>query len=427
MLNKFICCLQKKWERHSCKKMNVTGMVLLAFFMSGLLCNTAGAVNHSKNEKEIWVGTWSTSPQLVEPNNMPPAPGLTDNTLRQVVRVSIGGNILRMRFSNVFSKSPVTMKSVAIAVAKEGSEIVAKTQKELKFSGKREVTMSANGEVTSDPLKFKLEPGSKLAITITFGKTSPDVTGHPGSRTTSYILAGDQMKSVDFSGAVTTDHWYAINAIEVETSAKSAAIAVLGNSITDGRGSGTNKQDRWTDELSKKLLSNPETSNIGVLNLGIGGNCVLWGGLGPTAQNRFDRDILGQKGVKWLIILEGVNDLGGIRKAEDSLKIANYLIDAFRKMIDKAHAKGIKVYGATIMPFAKSFYDKDFRQTARDKVNAWIRNSGKFDAVIDFDEMMRDPQEPNALQPDLQSGDFLHPNEKGYEKMGGSVDMNLFK
>jgi len=174
-------------------------------------------------------------------------------------------------------------------------------------------------------------------------------------------------------------------------------------------------------------LQNKETEHIGVLNLGIGGNCVVHGGLGPTAINRFDRDILAQNGVRWLIIFEGINDIGGVRSIEAATKVANDLIDAYSQMINKAHAKGIKVYGATIMPFAKSFYDADYRQVARDSVNNWIRNSGRFDAVIDFDKTMRNPDEPKTILSNVHDGDFLHPNELGYIKMGESIDLNLFK
>lgn len=373
-----------------------------------------------------WVGTWSTAPQLVEPHNMPPAPGLTGNSLRQIVRVSIGGNTVQLRFSNEFSKSPVTMKTVQIAVSKEGSAVDASTIKEVQFNGRPEVTMAPGGAITSDPVKFHLEPRMDVAITINFGQTSPDVTGHPGSRTTSYLLAGSHPATDDFSAAVPTEHWYVINGIDVKAP-KSAAVAIIGNSITDGRGSGTNKQNRWPDILSERLLKNPATNHIGVLNMGIGGNCVLHGGLGPTALNRFDRDILKQHGVRWIIILEGVNDIGGTRDSASATAVAKGLIDAYGKMIDEGHAKGLKVYGGTITPINKSFYYKDFRESARETVNQWIRTSGRFDAVIDFDKAMRNPADTTILLPEAQSGDYLHPNEKGYEMMGGAIDLNLFK
>ena len=403
-----------------------TGFLLAGIFIGMLLLGCSGSKS-LLDKNSGWVGTWTTAPQLVEPHNMPPAPGLTDNTIRQIVRVSVGGEEVRLRFSNAFSKSPVEMKSVTIAEAAEGSVINMDTQKQLQFNKKSGVKMTPGGEVFSDPFKFNLKPGSLVAITIHFGKTSPDVTGHPASRTTSFILPGNNIASADFSGSVKTDHWYVIQSMDVKASKSSKAVAVLGNSITDGRGSGTNKQNRWPDILSARLLANEATKNIGVLNLGIGGNCVVRGGLGPTALERFDRDILSQSNVRWLIILEGINDIGSIKTDEQADKIAKELIRAYDEMITKAHAKGILVYGTTILPFAKSFYDTPQRQKARDAVNEWIRNSGKFDAVIDFDKIMRNPYDVITILPDMHDGDFLHPNEAGYRRMGENVDLELFK
>lgn len=392
-----------------------------------LIFSVTGVLNAKNDSRKIWTGTWTTAPQLVEPHNMPPAPGLTNNTFRQIVRVSIGGDVLRIRFANIFSKDSVTLKSVSIAAVKEGSKVDSTTLTLLKFDNRNQVTMQPGGMAVSDALNFNLIPGSKLAITIAFGKVSGTLTGHPGSRTTSYILNGENVFSADFAGATPTDHWYVIQGIDVLTSRKSGAIAILGNSIADGRGSGINKQNRWPDILSQRLLNNKSTQNIGVLNLGIGGNCVVRGGLGPTALNRFERDILSQNNVKWLIITIGVNDIGGIRTPEDATGVVNDLINAYNQMIDKAHAKGIKVFGATIMPFAGSFYDKDYRLDAREKVNEWIRNSGRYDAVIDFDTLMHQPDNPKTILPELHDNDFLHPNQDGYRKMGEFVDLKLFK
>jgi len=377
-----------------------------------------------------WVGSWGTAEQLVEPNNMPPAPGLSNNTIRQIVRVSIPGKKLRLRFSNEFSKSPVTIKAVHIAASTGSgtSGIVGSTITNMKFNGKQEVTMAPGVAVTSDEFSFDLKARMDVAITIAFGETSPDVTGHPGSRTTSYILAGDQSSaSADFSNAVKTDHWYVINAIDVKAPKSGASIAVLGNSITDGRGSGTNKQNRWTDILSERLLKNKATKNISVLNMGLGGNCVLRDCLGPAGVNRIERDVLKQSGIRWLIVLEGVNDIGGTRDSVSAARVATGLIEAYGKIIDQAHAANLKVYGATILPFGKAGYDSKPHEAARNKVNDWIRNSGRFDAVIDFDKALRDPQAIANLLPAADTGDHLHPNETGYKMMGEVIDLNLFK
>jgi lysophospholipase L1-like esterase len=392
--------------------------ILILFF----LCINQIEAKSPNSEK--WVGTWATAPQLVEERNMPPKPGLSNNTIRQVVHVSIGGNTLQMRFSNEFSKSPVVMKAVHIAQWVDSCIIDPETDLALKFSGEDGVTIKPGAAVFSDPFQFALKPLSNLTITIYFGDTSPDVTGHPGSRTTSYILPGNEVSSRDFAGAAKTDHWYIINSVNVKASDSAAAVVVLGNSITDGRGSGTNKQNRWPDELARRFHANTDTRKVAVLNQGIGGNCILRDCLGPSALSRFDRDILKQKGVRWLIILEGINDIGG---SKDPEKVANGLIDAYKQMINSAHAEGIKVYGATILPFGDSFYDSEDHQLAWKTVNEWIRNSGKFDAVIDLDAELRDPDNPLHLLPAADSGDHLHPSEKGHHLMAEAVDLDLFK
>jgi len=356
---------------------------------------------------------------------MPPSPGLTNNSLRQIVRVSIGGDTLQVRFSNEFSTSVVTMKSVQIAVSTGGTTINVSTNEELKFNGNSEVSMNAGVAVTSDPIAFNLTPRMDLAITIYFGQTSTTVTGHPGSRTTSYILAGNTTTITDFTGAVTTEHWYNINAINVLTPSTAACVAILGNSITDGRGSTTNLQNRWTDIFSESLLKNSSTQHVSVLNLGVGGNCVLSGGLGPTGVNRYDRDILNQQGVRWTIVFEGVNDIGGVRSATAATTTANNLIAAYKQMIVKAHTKNIMIYGGTILPFKGNSYYNQYSELCRSTVNQWIRSKGNYDAFIDFDKTMRNPQDTTRLVSTYQN-DGLHPDAAGYKTMGESIDLNLF-
>jgi lysophospholipase L1-like esterase len=379
------------------------------------------------NSAAGWVGTWGCAPQLTEIRNLPPPPGLTSNTLRQVVHVSIGGKLLRVRFSNTFGDSPVTLSSTHLARSAGGNAIQPETDKALTFDGKPSVTIPAGAMTVSDTLDFDLAPLTDVAVTIHFGETSSAVTGHPGSRTTSYLQAGDATAATNLQTATKTEHWYILNGIDVlrpEDSA--AAIVTLGDSITDGRGSTTDRNNRWPDDLASRLKANPETANIAVLNMGIGGNCVLRGGLGPTALARLDRDVLSQNGVRWVIVLEGVNDIGGSRGDEIGTNVAAQLIAAFEQIIAKAHAGNLRVYGATILPFEGSGYFSPGHEAARQAVNQWIRTSGKFDAVIDLDASTRDPEKPLRLIRAADSGDHLHPSAAGYQKMADAIDLKLF-
>ncbi|MEO8885732.1 MAG: SGNH/GDSL hydrolase family protein [Mucilaginibacter sp.] len=406
------------------KLIPVLCLLLCTVSLSSFSSDAGSGVRKAK----VWVGTWGTGLQSVEGRNMPPAPGLSNNTLRQIVCVSIGGKRLRLTFSNQFGKTPVTMKAVQIAVSTGGSGIDQSTAKTLKFNGKQEVTMEPGADIASDPVAFDLKPRMEVAITISYGETSATMTGHTGSFTTSYLLAGEHAApNDDFKDGVTTKHWYTIKGIDVEASKSAGAVVVFGDSITDGNGSGTNKQDRWPDILEMALLKNPATQQVGVLNMGIGGNCVLTPGFGPAGLDRFDREVIQQAGIRWLVIFEGINDLGATRDSTRAAEVANNLIAAYDKMITKAHAKGIKVYGATITPVKKSFYYLSYRDAARNTVNKWIRTSGHFDAVIDFDKAIRNPDDEAMILPANQSGDYLHPSELGYQIMGETVDLSLFK
>lgn len=371
-----------------------------------------------------WVGTWGTAPQLVERHNNPPAPGLANNSLREIVQVSIGGKKVRLKLTNEFSTEATEIKAIELSIAKtsgSSSEIDESSTVQLTFDGKTSVTIPAKGMVTSDAVKFPIKDRQNVAITIHYGAVSPSVSGHPGSRTTSYLKEGN---TTDFTDAIRTDHWYNIQTLEVEAPKKAGAIAILGNSITDGRGSTTNEQNRWADVLSRRLLANKATSRVGVLNMGIGGNCVLRGGLGPTGKDRYHRDLFGQEGVKWIILFEAVNDLGS---SWNGVQTAERIIDVYKEIIDEAHQKGIRVYGATITPFKGNNYYSADHEKGRSTLNEWIRTTELLDGVIDFDKAVRNPQDPEAMQKEfLFENDWLHFNAKGYETMGNSIDLNLF-
>jgi lysophospholipase L1-like esterase len=405
-------------------------MLRAALLLACLLLSTGSScaqpASREVSDTRHWVGTWSAAPQLTEPRNLPPAPGLTSNTLRQVVHVSIGGKQLKFHFSNAFGTNPVTMNAVHLADSAGGSEIFPATDKALAFQGVSSVTIPPGQVVVSDPFDFDLAPLTNVTVTIYFGNTSPAVTGHPGSRTTSYVQTGDAVSASDLPAAAKTAHWYILTGIDVVAENESRAVVILGDSITDGRGSTTDGNNRWPDNLARRLHANASTSKVAVLNQGIGGNTIVRGGLGPTALLRFDRDVLGQSAVRWLIVFEGVNDIGGSR-GNNAQTVATNLVAAYEQFIEKAHAQNIRVYGATITPFGKSFYDRPGHETARQTVNDWIRTNGKFDAVIDFDAAVRDPANPANLLPAYDTGDHLHLNVPGYQSMADAIDLSLFE
>ena len=381
-----------------------------------LLLTVAMSMTISAQQKNsptsVWEATWATAIEFTGPSDMP-ASSLSNRAIRQIIHVSKGGTQLQLKLSNVHSKEPVDIKSVFIADAKESSDIDAKTAKYVTFNGKRNITIEPGKDITSDVIGYNLKPLQLLSITINYGESTPvNASSHRGSRTTSYIIKGVAKPKTKFVDAEKVDHWYNIASLDVLRSnpAEANAIVVLGNSITDGRGSTTNKQNRWTDAMAEALGG--ETS---VLNLGIGGNSVLWGGLSEPAVKRFNRDILEQQGVKTLIIFQGVNDIGGSRG--NSEEVAKKLTEAYKNFIDQGHAKGWKVIGATITPFKGNSYYSFFHEAARQVVNEWIRTSGAFDAVIDFDELVRDPQDPTKLKVEY-SDDWLHLNPTGYAAMG---------
>ena len=370
-------------------------------------------------QSKHWVGTWSCAPYAVASGNTPPSPYIANNTLRQIVRVSIGGDTLRVKFSNSTCATAVTMNSVNIAVQTSGSAINASTMKSLKFSGNVSVTMNAGATVTSDPIAFNLTPSMHLAITIYYGQaaSSVDMTGHVGSRTDSYILAGDQTSSAAFSGATIVAHWYTINTIDVWAPNTTAAVAALGNSITDGYGLSGGLQNRWPDMFSQALLNNSATAQVGVLNLGIGGTNVAGTGA-TTGASRYQQDILNQSGVRWVIIFYGINDIG-------AGSAATTITAAYTKFVTDGHTNNMKVYGATITPVNGNAYYTAAHEAVRAAVNNWIRTPGNFDACIDFDKTIRDPADTTRLQA-AYSNDWLHPNAAGYKLLGESIDLNLF-
>ena len=383
-----------------------------------------------------WVGSWAASQQVPEPANALATEDLRDATLRQIVHLSVGGDSLRVHLSNAFGTAPLRFTAVHVArpISSAGAAIDPATDRAVTFAGSGEVIVPAGAEYISDPVAYPVAALSDLAISFHVEAPPVQETGHPGSRATSYVVHGDQVAAADLAGAKKIDHWYQLAGVDVAMPGQGAAVVALGDSITDGHGATTNGNDRWTDVLARRLQATPAMRTMGVLNQGIGGNHVLTDGLGPNALARFDRDVLAQTDVRDLILLEGVNDLGGLtRQGEVSQAehqaLVERILGAYEQIVERAHAQGIWVIGATITPYTGSdyYHPGSTSEADRQAINGWIRTPGHFDAVVDFDQVMRDPTHPERLLPDYDSGDHLHPSPAGYRAMAEAISLSLLR
>ena len=367
-----------------------------------------------------WVGTWATAPQTVVRSFMPYNNCMTNRSVRQVVKVSIGGDVIRLKLSNIYSMQPVEIRSIYIAHAKDSSDIDAKTAQYFKFGNSYKTIIPAGKQIVSNALKFKLRNLERVAITINYTSAPEIPTVHMGSRTTSYIMKGVTNAHSNFAKAFRENHWYNISGIDVYTMSNNmSAIAIIGNSITDGKCSTDNAQNRWPDVMSEMLQLKHKITNQGVLNLGIGNNRVtVPGGFGALAKERFDRDILMQNGVKKVIIFEGVNDIGAARNG-NSETVARQIIESIQGMVKKAKARKMKVYLGTITPFKGAGYYTHFHEAARLYVNDWIRSQARnVDGILDFAKLLQDPNDDRRMKREYASNDWLHPNPTGYKAMG---------
>lgn len=407
----------------------VTVRGLIGLLMALSLGGTALA-----QDKPHWVASWATAQMVPTNENVAPAEDLTDATLRQIVRVTLGGKRLRVRLSNAFGTAPLAISAASVARSADNatSRIDPASLRALRFGGRASVTIPAGADYLSDPVDLPLAAGADLAITLHLPAPPDRQTGHPGARAHSHFAHGQQVMAETLAGAKTSTRWYVIGGIEVDAPG-ARALVILGDSITDGYGVQPNTNARWPDRLAVRLRANPATRDLAVLNAGIGGNRLRLDGTGPNALARFEREVLSPPGVTHLLVIEGINDLGMLTRDAPASpaqheSLVRETIGALEQIVARARAHGIKVIGGTIMPDgASAYYHPDAANEAdRAAVNAWIRTPGNFDAVIDFDAAMRDPADPTRLRKELDSGDGLHPSIAGYQAMADAVPLGLF-
>lgn len=404
--------------------------------------------------QEHWVATWAASPQspqLVLPgfpqppqpapapagqtgdaNQAPifaPPPNLKNQTIRMIVHTSIGGRRARVQLSNAFGAKSLTIGAVHLALRDHGPAIASKSDRALRFGGKPEVTIPPGAETLSDPVEFDVPKSGDLVVSIYVPDDAGAPTTHFTGLHTTYIS-----KSGDFAGAralgdaSTTQSWYWLSGVDVLAPADARLIVAFGDSITDGATSTPDTDSSWPSRLARRLLANKSTANIAIVNEGISGNRLLADGMGISALARFDRDVLAQPGVQWIIVLEGINDIGFAALTGNSTNAvtADELIAAHRQIIERAHLHGIKVIGATLTPFGGAMYYREDGEALRQAVNQWIRTANAYDGVIDFDAIVGDPQNPKQIRTSYNIRDHLHPNDAGYKAMADAVDLSLF-
>ena len=389
---------------------------------------------------EHWVTTWATSPPHARVQPLPAAPanpnpqqsinarGFADQTVRMIVRASIGGHRLRVKFANAFGAPPVEIGAAHIALRDKDSQIVAASDRALLFNGNPKCTLGPGMALVSDPVDLTFAPLATFAVSLYFPvETGPPNAHGTGLHTTYISKTGDSTAQPAMADPLlTTASYYWLSSIDVLAPAKAAAIVALGDSITDGALSTVNTDHSWPALLAARLAKNPKTAEIGVSNQGIGGNRVLRDITGVSALGRFDRDVLGQSGVKWLMLLEGINDIGHGATDPKEAVMADDIIGGYKQIIDAAHDHGIKVIGCTLTPYEGANYARPEGEAVREAVNNWIRTSHAFDAVADFEAATRDPANPKRIRAEFDPGDHLHPNNAGYEAMANAIDLTIF-
>ncbi len=408
----------------------VVRMVRIFSAVLGLALFASSAHAHDLDK---WTATWTASPQGRPELNLPFNTGapssLSNQTIRHVVRVDLGGGRLRIVVSNAFGEAPLTIGAARVGLAGEGANVVPGSDHAVTFAGKPSIAMPPGAPAVSDPVDMDVPPLADLSVSLYFPEPSPVDTFHWTGIQTAYIANGDVSSAQSFEPSATTSSRLFLSAVLVETSAAARAVVAFGDSITDGYASTLDQNRRWPDFLAKRLRGR----NAAVLNAGISANRLLEDGVGPNALARFERDALSQAGVESAIVLIGINDIGGFGPVPAPSPDA--LIVGYRQLIAQARSRGVRIIGATLTPFegalqgtpAEGYYTPD-KELVRRAVNDWILGSGEFDAVIDFDRALRDPSRPTRLLPVYDSGDHLHPNDAGYRAMAAAVELNaLFR
>ena len=400
----------------------------------------AGAL-HAQTERpsEHWTGTWAASPCAPQPAGSATRLVFNDETLRLVVHTSIGGDAVRIRLSNTFSNEPLTVDAAHLALRDADSRLRSGTDHALTFSGRASVMIPGGASVLSDPLPQAVPALSDLAISLYLPRGSAPGAIHYSALQTSFVAAGDQTAAIDLTNARKIERWPLLTAVEVSSHLKQAAIVALGSSTTDGAHSTKDTNQRWTDFLAERLQRNPKLRQLALLNEGIGGNRVLHDGrgpngiaFGPSASARFDRDVLAQAGARYVVILEGGNDINhpGDSAPLSETITADDLIAGYRQLIARSHEHGLRVILGTIMPFEGSVKPAEVqpaREALRLAVNAWILSQHQADGTIDFAKAIADPSHPGRFALQFDSGDHLHPNDAGYKAMADNIDLHLFQ
>lgn len=399
-------------------------------------CALQAAAAAAAPANRSWVASWAAPQQVPEPENALPPESLRDATLRELVHLSAGGQAIRVRVSNAFGTSPLHVIALHVArpLSIASSRIDPNSDRIVSFDERPDVLIPPGADYISDPLDYAVRTASNLAVTLQIEAVPGQETGHPGSHTTSYVATGVAASAPELSAAKPVEHWYFLSGVEVSAAAGAAAIVALGDSITDGHGATTNVNDRWTDDLAARLQGSYGTRHLSLVNEGIGGNRLLADGLGPGALARFDRDVLAQARVRYLIVLEGINDIGMLTRSAPATgaqheELVRRMIGAYAQIVERAHAHGIRVYGGTLLPFMGSTYYHPDASNEHDRqaINAWIRSAGHFDSVIDFDRVAADPAHPEQMRTDYDIGDHLHPSPAGYRAMAAAIPLELFR